>query len=234
MSITDTRSLRRVTVSFALLAAVLTAPLMFAAGARAEEQLQEQRFSVDDEGFIHNWLLLDPIAVSDQASNHDEAAIKPIFDKEHFAGQNTANPHDTDKVVVDGKTLVWRPRHNNDWVLGLDDLAADTGKSSENALFLGVAYILCDEDIENVTLAIGSDDDSMWHLNGEEVIRVYEGRNVDKDQSKSKPVTLKKGLNVLRFAVVDGGPPTAAAARFLDKDGKPVTNIHIVYPVIGH
>ena len=67
----------------------------------------------------------------------------------------------------------------------------------------------------------------MWRLNGKEVIRVYEGRAIDKDQDKSKPLTLKKGVNVLSFAVINGDGPAGAAARFLDKSGNPVKNLTI-------
>ena len=96
------------------------------------------------------------------------------------------------------------------------------------SLFLGVAYVIADKDIAGVTLAIGSDDSSVWRLNGKEVIRVFAGRGVEKDQDRSEnPVTLKAGVNVLSFAVINGGGPTGAAARFLDKSDNPITNIKI-------
>lgn len=41
-------------------------------------------------------------------------------------------------------------------------------------------------------------------MNGKEVIRVYAGRDYDKDTDKSKPLTLKKGVNVVKVAVTQG------------------------------
>jgi len=36
-------------------------------------------------------------------------------------------------------------------------------------------------------------------------------------------VTLKKGVNVIRAAIVNGGGATDFCARFIDEDGNPVT-----------
>jgi hypothetical protein len=72
----------------------------------------------------------------------------------------------------------------------------------------------------------GSDDGAVWWLNGEEVQRFVGGRGVAKDQDKTaKPVKLKKGLNTLVAIVVNGGGPTGACARFVNKAGQPVVKM---------
>jgi hypothetical protein len=38
-------------------------------------------------------------------------------------------------------------------------------------------------------------------------------------------VTLKKGVNVIRAAVVNGGGATDFCARFVDEDGRPVKGL---------
>ena len=53
-----------------------------------------------------------------------------------------------------------------------------------------VFYVIAEKDLENVKLSIGSDDSSVWRVNGKEVIRVYAGRDYDKDTDQSKPLTL--------------------------------------------
>jgi hypothetical protein len=90
-----------------------------------------------------------------------------------------------------------------------------------------VTGIAAPEETKNVKLAIGSDDSSVWWLNGEEVVRTYGGRAVNPDDDISKPVTLKKGMNVLRFAVIQGDGPAGACARFLDSADKPLTKIAV-------
>lgn len=95
-------------------------------------------------------------------------------------------------------------------------------------MFLGVAYLECAREIADLKLAIGSDDSSTWSVNGREVIRVYAGRPVKQDENVSEPLTLKKGVNVLRFAVINGNGPSGACARFLDKAGKPVAEFTLL------
>ncbi len=169
----------------------------------------------DGEGFIRNWLVLGPVQVSDKAGNHDEDNQKEFFDKEQFAGQFKATPAEGEKVKIGNAELAWKATQADDAILQLGE--------AENTLSFVVSYIVVENDIPNVTLSIGSDDGSCWRLNGDEVIRVYAGRAVEKDQNKSGPVTLKKGVNVLQGVIINGGGPTAACARFV----APVTNIGV-------
>ena len=104
-------------------------------------------------------------------------------------------------------------------------VAADASAEPEHAAFLGVVYIMSEHDAAGVKLSIGSDDDSVWRLNGREVIRAYEGRPVDKDQNQSDDLMLKKGVNVLTFTVLNGDGDCGAAARFLTSDGEPVPGL---------
>ena len=76
------------------------------------------------------------------------------------------------------------------------------------------------------TLLTGSDDSGAWWLNGQEVQRFVGGRGTEKDQDRTaKPVSLKKGVNLLLAAIINGGGPTGACARFVDKEGKPLMKI---------
>ena len=73
-----------------------------------------------------------------------------------------------------------------------------------------------------VRLAIGSNAASVWWLNGEEVIGLYNDRQAVIDDGVSKRLTLKKGANVIRAAIVNGGGATDFCARFLDEEDNPV------------
>ncbi len=73
-----------------------------------------------------------------------------------------------------------------------------------------------------VRLAIGSNAASVWWVNGREVIGIYGDRQTVIDDGVSKRLTLKKGPNIVRCAVVNGGGATDFCARFLDKDEKPL------------
>jgi hypothetical protein len=185
-------------------------------------------YKPDDEGFIRSWVLLEPIPLGDTANNHEEDTQKPMFNKQYFDGQKDGMPQDGDKVKVDAKEATWHAHAASDYAIDFEKIAADASKEPTNALYLGVAYIMVEEQKDGVKLAIGSDDSSVWWLNGNEVIRVYAGRGVDKDQDQAENLSLKKGLNVLRFAVINGDGPAGACARFFDKGGSPIKELTVL------
>ena len=57
------------------------------------------------------------------------------------------------------------------------------------------------------------------------MIGIYNDRQTVIDDGVSKRVTLKKGPNVIRAAVVNAGGATDFCARFLDSDDNPVNGI---------
>jgi hypothetical protein len=65
-------------------------------------------YSPDNDGFIRNWLLLDPIEVGEKAATHEEDSQKGFFDKEFFDGQNKAMPKPGDKVKVGAAEMAWK------------------------------------------------------------------------------------------------------------------------------
>ena len=77
-------------------------------------------------------------------------------------------------------------------------------------------------EMTGVRLAIGSNAASIWWVNGEEVIGIYNDRQTVIDDGVSKRLTLKKGLNVVRAAIVNGGGATDFCARFLDGEDRPI------------
>ena len=67
----------------------------------------------------------------------------------------------------------------------------------------------------------------MWWLNGEEVLLMSGDRRMVQDDCASRRLTLKKGRNILRVAVINGPGMSDVCARFLDENGEPVKNITI-------
>ena len=192
--------------------------------SEAREQLTAIT-KTDGEGFIRAWLVLGPIPVDAKVSNHDEESNKEFLDRPYVASQ--ATPTEGDNATVDEVELAWKAVHSNDYFVDLAKVAVDQELDAEHAAYLGVAYVTSEEEVANVKLSIGSDDDSVWRLNGKEVIRSYNGRGIDKDQDSADELTLKKGVNVLTFTVLNGEGPTAAAARFVDEDGNPVKGLKV-------
>lgn len=185
-----------------------------------------QTYPTNPEGFIQHWLVLDPIAL-EGVGDHNAEVEKPMFAREYFRNQLTAIPRDKDKLTVAGKELMWRKVSVKDFQIDLAQFATDNGKNPASCLFFGFTCVIATDDIKNVKLAIGSNDSSVWWLNGQEVIRVYMGRAVNPDDDMSPLITLKKGRNELRFAVIEGDQQGGACARFIDSADKPLTRLQV-------
>jgi uncharacterized membrane protein YkvA (DUF1232 family) len=205
--------------------AVGIALLMFARTASTLHA--EDAKKVDDEGFIRNWLILGPISVDGKVQDHTEDACKEFLDKEYFSGQKDAKPKADDKASVGGSDMTWKAVDSDDAILDTNKVATDQGKETDNMVYLGVAYIVVPNDLPDVRLAIGSDDDSLWCVNGKETIRVYAARAAEQDTDRSDALTLKKGVNVVTFTLINGNGPSGVCARFIDKDDKPVTGLTV-------
>jgi len=150
-------------------------------------------------------------------------AVQTEVKKEYFPNQFTVIPKDGDKVTVNGKDLAWHAVDTKLYNVNLYHFAREQGMSAENVLFWAVTIVNSPKEIPNVRLAIGSNAASVWWLNGEELIGIYNDRQTTIDDTAcSKRVTLKKGPNVVRAAIVNGGGATDFCARFLDADDKPL------------
>ncbi|MBL9128555.1 MAG: hypothetical protein JNL97_12950 [Verrucomicrobiales bacterium] len=111
--------------------------------------------------------------------------------------------------------------------MNLFHFARALGKPTSNVLFWGVTVVHCPEEKKDVRLAIGSNAASAWWVNGVEVIGIYGDRQTVIDDGVSKRLTLRKGANTVRFAVVNGGGATDFCARFLDANDRPLQGFSV-------
>ena len=173
----------------------------------------------DADGFMRRWLILEPIRVGRQLT---DSVVQAEIKREYFPGQLTVIPHDGDKVAVDGTDLTWHAVDTRNYNVNLYHFAHAYGKPSSDVLFWAVTIVNCPQEIPDVRLAIGSNAASVWWVNGKQVIGIYGDRQTVIDDGASKRLTLKKGANIVRCAVINGGGATDFCARFLDKDGNPL------------
>ncbi|NLH16103.1 MAG: acetylxylan esterase [Phycisphaerae bacterium] len=179
--------------------------------------------SPDPRGFIQRWIILEPIPATGLTDSAVQAAVK----KEYFPNQLTIIPHDGDKVTVGGTELAWHAVDTSDYNVNLYYFASGFGKPTSNVLFWAVTTINCPQEMPGVRLSIGSNAASVWWVNGKEVIGIYGDRQTVIDDGVSKRLTLKKGPNVIRCAVVNGGGATDFCARFLDGEDEPLTGFTV-------
>ena len=179
--------------------------------------------SPDANGFIQRWLILEPIPANGLTDSVVQAAVK----REYFPNQFTVIPHDGDKVTVGDTELTWHAVETNDYNVNLYYFAYGLGKPTSNVLFWAVTIVNCPQEMPGVRLAIGSNAASVWWVNGKEVTGIYGERQTVIDDGVSKRLTLNKGPNVVRCAVVNAGGATDFCARFLDKEDKPVKGFSV-------
>jgi hypothetical protein len=176
----------------------------------------------DAAGFLQRWVLLEPIRVSGQLT---ESAVRAAVEKEYFPNQLTIVPRDGETMTVGDERLTWHAVDTTLYNVNLYHFAYALDKPTSNVLFWAVTRVEAPHDMRDVRLAIGSNAASIWWLNGQEVIGIYGDRQTVIDDGVSKRVTLSKGLNTIRAAVINAGGATDFCARFLDADDHPVRGI---------
>jgi len=175
------------------------------------------------DGFIQRWLILEPIGADGLTDSAVRAAVKKVY----FPDQLTVVPHDGDTVTVGDAPLRWHAVDTKLYNVNLFHFARAQGKPTSNVLFWAVTVVHSPAEASGVRLAIGSNAASVWWVNGQEVIGIYGDRQTVIDDGVSKRLALKKGPNVVRAAIVNGGGATDFCARFLDAEDRPLTALTI-------
>lgn len=184
----------------------------------------------DDDGFIRRWLLLEPINKPNRSNTvFTDSYLREAFTTEYFPSQFKGIPKDGEKVQVGEQSLTWHALESKLFNVKLFRLASNLKKQVYGVLFWAVTVVECTEDIENVRMSVGSNSASMWWINGEEAVLLSGDRRMVKDDCMSKRLTLKKGKNIIRGAVINGPGMSDFCVRFVDEKGNPVKNITISY-----
>jgi hypothetical protein len=182
----------------------------------------------DSEGFIQRWLLLDPIKKPIRSNAvFTDTWVRTNLTTEYFPEQFTVVPKDGDKVTVAGEELAWHALDTTNFNVKLFRLAYGLNKPTYGVLFWAVTVIDSPREMRNVRLAVGSNSASMWWLNGEETVDLFGDRRMVMDDCISKRVTLKKGRNIIRGAVINGPGLSDFCLRFINDNGEPIRDITV-------
>ena len=168
----------------------------------------------DAQGFIRRWRLMEPIAV-DVRSN---VIFTDSWLRTKFAEELAKLPKQKAK---------WYTLESENYNMKLFRFAEKYGKQTYGSFYWCETVIDSPEDIQNLRLACGSNGASLWWLNGEEVLLLEGDRRMVADDGVSQRLTLKKGQNILRCAVINGPGLSDMCARFIDEKGNPITNFKI-------
>ncbi len=173
--------------------------------------------TLDPQGYIRDWVMLAPIALSDR-----ETCAEALL-RDQIKNEAAIQPKAGDKVMIAGKQLTWR------------NIAATTNYFDFNALLKSqndhvvgymVTYIECGQEIPDVIMAVASNDQGRIYFNGVDIYAFTEARPLLLDADKGR-VTLKKGLNVIAFKVTNEQNSWQGAIRLLDKSGAPLKGLQV-------
>jgi hypothetical protein len=171
----------------------------------------------DSDGYIRDWVMLAPIALPE-----DETCTDALF-REQLRNEASLRPKAGDTVKLGKKELTWQ---NITASTNYFDFNAALKTLNDHAAGYMVTYIECETDKPDVILAVASNDQGRIYFNGVDIYAFSEARPLMLDADKGK-VTLKKGLNVFVFKVMNEQNSWQGAMRLLDKTGAPLKDIKI-------
>lgn len=171
----------------------------------------------DAEGFIRDWLVLAPWSI--------DASGAEAIEAKQFADEAKPAAKEGSPQKVGDRTLTWRKVSTPTFYIDFRELHPN---QFEHVAAWAVAYVVAREDKTGLTLKMNSNDQGKVFLNGKEVVKFTDTRTLEKDaEDSASDVALKKGVNVVVLKVVNEENNWQGSLRFLDKAGKPVTDLAI-------
>jgi hypothetical protein len=170
----------------------------------------------DAKGFIRDWLLLAPIQLATENAGADE------IDKPQVPFESALQPKAGDAITIAGKAIKWRAIKAKDYFFDVNEIL---GGAHENVTAYAVAYVVAPKEITGAQLLMGSNDQGKVWLNGKEVVKFAETRTLDPDTDKAANLTLKAGVNVVVFKVINENNNWQGCLRFTDAAGQPLAGL---------
>lgn len=226
-------------------------PLMSGVSAQSESRYYAKASAnaanPDADGFLRRWTVLEPISKPNHTNIvFTDSYLRETFAKEYFKGQATCVPKDGEKVkaiceTVDmpkdfrrvdpstlkhyftKETLRWHKLDSKTYNLKLMRFGEEKKQRLYGVIYWVVTVVDCEEDLNDIRLSVGSNSASMWWIDGEEVLLMSGDRRMVADDATSHRLTLKKGIHVLRGAIINGPGMSDFCVRLMNAEGKPVT-----------
>ena len=187
---------------------------------------QEKTYGPDDEGYIRNWLVLGPIPNEARSRGENEV------DRNQLPDEGTLAPKAGEKVTVREKYLTWKKYQTPRFYVDFNEwLKHPENVREENVLGYIVAYVHSDRERTKLQCRMISNDQGKLYLNGKTLLKFTSTRAIVKgEEDIAKGVTLRKGLNVVVFKIINESNNWGGCVRFTDAKGKPVTDIRMTTP----
>ena len=179
----------------------------------------------DADGFLQRWLLLEPIVKPNRSNTGFTGTyVRQALTTEYFKGQFKGAPRDGQTVSA-GAPLSWHALDSSLYDVKLFNFAQSLKKPVYGVIFWAVTVVDSPREMSNVRLAVGSNSASMWWVNGKEAAGLFGDRRMVMDDVVSPPLTLHRGKNIVRGAVINGPGLSDFCVRFIDEDGRPIRDV---------
>lgn len=188
------------------------------------------RKTPDAKGFIQRWMVLEPVK-KDIARNSifTDTYLRSTTAKDNFSDDYSVIPKDGEISKIGNQELKWHALDSKAFNFNLYHFTYALNQPRYGILVWLVTVVDCPEEIKNVRMAAGCNSGSMWWLNGTEALVLSGDRDLIVDNVTSNRLTLKKGRNIIRGAVLNGPGMCNFCIRFLDEKGSPVKNVNLSY-----
>ena len=165
--------------------------------------------SLDPAGYIRDWVMLAPIALPEGAPSGD------LLLREQVKDEASLKPQAGDTIKINGKELTWK---NITASTNYFDFNAILNSLNDRAVGYMVTYVECEQDMPNVMMSVGSNDQGRIYFNGVDIYAVTDARPLMLDADKGR-VTLKKGVNVIIFKIINESNSWQGSMRLTDMAG---------------
>ena len=190
-------------------------------------QASAEPVSPDADGFIRRWLILEPVVKPNRTNTvFTGSYVREALSPQTFPGDFEAVPRPGDRART-AEAPVWHALDSKLWDVKLFNFAQSLGKPKYGVVFWTVTIIDSPREMKGVRLAVGSNSASRWWLNGKVAAELFDDRRMVMDDVLSDRLTLRKGRNVIRGAVINGPGLSDFCLRFLDESGAPITDLKI-------
>jgi WD40 repeat protein/serine/threonine protein kinase len=182
-----------------------------------QDHLERNQFlGSQAQGFLQTWLLLLPLPFASGES------CAQALDRPQLPGEAEVQPRPRERVVVDGRPLLWQEYRSQEAVVNFHAVVEAVDRSVAYA----VCYLESDEARDGLWLQVGCDDQAKVYLNGRQIYRVRLPRHMWTVDTVG-PVRLERGINVLLFKVVNETDWWECCARLVDDAGRPAEGLHV-------
>lgn len=183
---------------------------------------------INADGFIQRWLVLEPVK-KDIARNSifTESYLRTNLAADNFSTDYTMVPKKDQVVKIGTQDLKWYALDTKTFNFNLFHFTYAIDKPRYGILVWLVTVVDCPQEMQNVRMTAGCNSSSMWWVNGQETMLAFGDRDLVADNIASKRLTLKKGRNIIRGAVINGPGMANFAVRFIDEKGAPIKNLSI-------